>query len=402
MILFPVLVLITQVFNENFDILAVIGSIVASYVAMVILKFEHKTRIVLFWSCILYFGTLMLTNSVVFSLFQMFLNKDIDVLTIYNKLFVVMCIISKCSLWAIVSVYIFLKEKPKKNNTENIRPMLIISVYNIVLFVVIFLTFTNDILDKRYGTALVIIGIGISQIINYYMYVKLNEKSMIENEYYLLKKMNRHDKQHFEESKRHIERIARINHDIKNHLTYIAFNIENKNYDKAKSYIVELIENADLNSNSVKLTDNSLNFIINNKLNQARKKDIKVFAQIEDLKKPYIEEFDLCILLCNILDNAIEAVEKQKKKQIHIEIFNHAGYQTYFIKNTIETSILGKNSSLNTTKSKKRDHGYGFRQINDIINKYQGYIDIYEMEKYFCVKILIPQLYLTFPSERES
>lgn len=187
-----------------------------------------------------------------------------------------------------------------------------------------------------------------------------------------------------------VDRMARINHDIKNHLTYIAYNLDNKNYDKAKEYIVELINNAGLNFNFIKLTDNSLNFIINHKLNQAYKKNIKIFAQIEDLKKPCLEEFDLCILLCNVLDNAIEAVEGQEKKQIHIEIFNHAGYQTYFIKNTIETSILEVNSDLITTKYQKKDHGYGFQQINDIINKYHGHIDIYELERFFCIKILIP------------
>ncbi|MDR1550929.1 MAG: GHKL domain-containing protein [Hungatella sp.] len=392
LILFPALLLITQIFNDHFDVLAVIGSITASYFGMVALKFKSKTKIGLFWSCILYFGTLMLSNSVVFSLFQLLLNKNIETLILSNGLFIVMCLISKSCLWVIVRIFIFLEEKNIKNDSENIQPMLINSIYNIVLIVVIFLTLRNDILDERYEITLVIIGIVISQIIHYYTYLKLNEKSKIENENYMLKQMNQHDKQYFEESKRQVDRIARINHDIKNHLTYIAFNIENKEYDKAKGYIVELIKNTDLNASFVKLTDYTLNFIINHKLSQAQKKDIKVFAQIEDFEKPYIEEFDLCILLCNILDNAIEAVELQKEKQIHIEIYNYAGYQTYLIKNTIEVSILGENPSLNTTKNKKRDHGYGFRQINDIINKYHGHIDIYEMEKYFCIKILIPAI----------
>nr|WP_314464337.1 GHKL domain-containing protein [uncultured Clostridium sp.] len=392
LVLFLALLLITQVFDDHFDVLAVIGSISISYFAMVAFHFERKTKIGLFWSCILYFGTLMLSNSMVFSLFQLFLNKGIDTLTIPNKLFVVMCLISKSCLWGIVRIYIILGEKYIKYDSENIHPMLINSIYNIVLIVFIFLTLKNDMLDERFAVALVIIGILISQIIHYYTYMKLNEKSMLEYENYLLKQMNQHDKQYFEESKRQVDRIARINHDIKNHLTYIAFNIENKDYDKAKNYIVELINNTDLKNNFVKLSDNSLNYIINNKLSQAYKKDIKVFSQIEDLKKPYIREYDLCILLCNVLDNAIEAVEEQKEKKIFIEIFNHAGYQIFFIKNTIESSILKDNSSLSTTKNKKWDHGYGFRQINDIINKYHGYIDIYELEKYFCIKILIPAI----------
>ncbi|MDW2798309.1 GHKL domain-containing protein [Clostridium boliviensis] len=277
-----------------------------------------------------------------------------------------------------------------KPDSENIQPKLINFLYHIVFIVVILITLSNDISEERYGFILVVIGLVTSQFIYYYMYFNLKNKKCIKNFNYLLMQMNQHDQQFLEDNKRQADKIARIKHDIKNHLTYIAFNIENQNYEVAKKYISELINNTDLNNNFIKLTDNSLNFIINHKLSQAHKKNIKIYAQIEDLKEPYIEEFDLCILLCNILDNAIEAVERQKEKQIHIEIYKQAGYQTYFIKNTIETSILGVNSNLRTTKNKKKDHGYGIPQINDIIKKYDGYIDIYEMEKYFCIKVLIP------------
>jgi sensor histidine kinase YesM len=389
-ILFPALLLINRFLGHKNVLLIVIGSITVSYVTMIALKFKHKSKANLLWSCILYFGTLTLSNSVVSILFLLLLNKGIDTLMIPTEFILVICIISKSYLWGIIKIYIFLEEKNINSDSESIQPKLINSIYNIVFVVVILIALSKDILEERYGIILVIIGIVTSQIIYYYMYFNLNNKNCIKNVNYLLMQMNQHDQQFLEENKRQADRIARINHDIKNHLTYIAFNIENKNYEDAKSYIVELINNTDFNTNFVKLTDNSLNFIINHKLSQAHKKNIKIYAQIEDLKKPYIEEFDLCILLCNILDNAIEAVERQKEKKIHIEIYNYAGYQTYFIKNTIENSILGVNSNLNTTKNKKKDHGYGLRQINDIINKYHGHIDIYEMEKYFCIKILIP------------
>jgi hypothetical protein len=389
-ILFPVLLLINHFFCHKNEFLIVLGSITVSYVMMIALKFKHKSKANLLLSCILYFGTLILLNCVVSILFLLLLNKGIDTLMIPIKFIVVISLISKSYLCGIIKIYIFLGEKNINYNSNNIQQKLINFIYNIVFIVVILIVLTKDILEVRYGIILIIIGIVISHIIYYYMYFNLNNKNWIKKVNYLLMQMNQHDHQFLEENKRQADRIARINHDMKNHLTYVAFNIENKNYENAKNYIVELMNNIDFNANFIKLTDNSLNFIINYKLSQAHKKNIKTYAQIEDLKKTYLEEFDLCILLCNVLDNAIEAVERQKEKQIHIEIYNYAGYQTYFIKNTIETSILGVNSNLKTTKNKNKNHGYGLRQINDIINKYNGYIDIYEIEKYFCIKILIP------------
>jgi sensor histidine kinase YesM len=302
---------------------------------------------------------------------------------------ILLCLILNSFLWGFVRFYIFLEERNITSKNDNIQPMISNSIYSIAFIVVILYSINNDILKERHGFVLLIIGTVASQVIFFYMYAKMNSKSRLSYVNDLLMQINE-DERYLEGNNQQVERMARINHDIKNHLTYIAYNLESKNYDKAKEYIVELINNADLNFNFIKLSDNSLNFIINHKLSQAYKKNIKIFAQIEDLKKLYLEEFDLCILLCNILDNAIEAVEGQEEKQIHIEIFNHAGYQTYFIKNTIETSILGVNSNLVTTKYNKEDHGYGFLQINDIINKYHGHIDIYELERFFCIKILIP------------
>lgn len=389
LMLFPILLMNIWFYVENVHILVITGSIFVSYLLLIILKFECRTKFGLLWSCILYFGTLMLSSSMAFVLFLIFMNKSFDFYMIPQTFNVLLCLILKIYLWGIVRFYIFLEERNIMSKNDNIQPMISNFIYNIAFIVVILYAINNDILKERHGFVLLIIGIVTSQVIFFYMYAKMNSKSRIFYVNDLLMQINGGER-YLKGNNQQVEKMARINHDIKNHLTYIAYNLENKNYDKAKEYIVELINNADLNFNFIKLTDNSLNFIINHKLSQAYRKNIKIFAQIEDLKNLYLEEFDLCILLCNILDNAIEAVEGQEEKQIHIEIFNHAGYQTYFIKNTIETSILGVNSNLVTTKYNKKDHGYGFLQINDIINKYHGHIDIYELERFFCIKILIP------------
>lgn len=389
LMLFPILNMNIWYSDRNVHVLAVIGNIFVSYLLMIILKFEGRTKFGLLWSCILYYGTLMLSNSMVSVLFLLLMNKSLGFFKIPHVFAVLLCLILKSYQWGIIRFYIFLEERNITSENDNIQPMISNSIYNIAFIVVILYAINNNILEEPYGFLLLIIGIVVSQVIFFYMYAKMNSKSRLSHVKNLLMQIYE-DERYLIGNNQQVDRMARINHDIKNHLTYIAYNLDNKNYDKAKEYIVELINNAGLNFNFIKLTDNSLNFIINHKLNQAYKKNIKIFAQIEDLKKPCLEEFDLCILLCNVLDNAIEAVEGQEKKQIHIEIFNHAGYQTYFIKNTIETSILEVNSDLITTKYQKKDHGYGYQQINDIINKYHGHIDIYELERFFCIKILIP------------
>jgi len=139
------------------------------------------------------------------------------------------------------------------------------------------------------------------------------------------------------------------------------------------------------------LANDTLNFIINYKANEAKRRGISVTAHIEDIQDCVVDEFDLCSLLGNILDNAIESTENEIEKRIIIEIYNFSGYQIYSVKNRVENSVLDHNAELSSNKKDKKRHGHGMKQIQNIISNYQGHIDIYEQEKYFNVKVFIPR-----------
>jgi len=223
------------------------------------------------------------------------------------------------------------------------------------------------------------------------MYAKLSGKARLELDYELLKQKNDSDKRLYKEKKEQFEDVARVNHDIKNHLMYIVYNIKNAKYEKAENYIEKIVKQLDILPGSMILTNDNLNFIINIKMDEAKRRGISMTAQIEDIQDCVIEDYDLCSLLGNILDNAIESAEKEKEKHIMIEIYNFSGYQIYSIKNRVDKPVLANNVTLSSSKKDKENHGYGMKQIQNIVNNYQGHIDIYEQGKYFNVKVLIPR-----------
>ena len=145
-------------------------------------------------------------------------------------------------------------------------------------------------------------------------------------------------------------------------------------------------------SEEIHISNNMLNYIINLKAAQSRESNIKFLGNIEDITDLPMEDFDLCSLLGNIFDNAIESSrnEKIQNRYIITEIYSLSGYKIFEIRNKICQSVLDNNRPLLSNKLDKTQHGYGMQQIFSIVQKYNGHIDIYEQHNFFIVKVMIP------------
>ena len=133
-----------------------------------------------------------------------------------------------------------------------------------------------------------------------------------------------------------------------------------------------------------------LNAVVNAKFNDAKSKGIDTSLRLV-VQIPHDLEFDLSIMLSNLLDNAIEACEKNPSNaQILLTISEEAGYYRIVVRNTIAASVLKKNQELKTEKANKKLHGWGLRSVTDLVSKRNGLIDFYEKEGMFYVDILLP------------
>jgi sensor histidine kinase regulating citrate/malate metabolism len=100
-------------------------------------------------------------------------------------------------------------------------------------------------------------------------------------------------------------------------------------------------------------------------------------------------ELDIAIMLSNLLENAVRAeldVEKDKR-YIKIEIFKQNEKNHIVISNYIAESVLQKNPELRTTKKDKGEHGLGFLSTNNIVKKYNGYVNADEENSMFIVHV---------------
>lgn len=112
-----------------------------------------------------------------------------------------------------------------------------------------------------------------------------------------------------------------------------------------------------------------INAIIISKSKICDKQGIRLSAEIKIPEALNISDTDICRILVNMLDNAIEANEKEdKNKFIDLSIKENDGFIYLSTRNPFSGENIGS-----TTKENKKEHGYGLRILNDFAQKYDGY-----------------------------
>lgn len=218
----------------------------------------------------------------------------------------------------------------------------------------------------------------------------LSEKAELEYELAELKSTAENIRKQDEEIRTLHENVRRIKHDMKNHLMVIASYLNGGEYDSAKAYTSEILDNLNSIHEYIETGNFLLNHILNEKLNIARENGISVKAEIENLSFNKMQSLDFSALLSNILDNAIEACANENSPEIDVIISRRRGYETILVKNKICLSVLKTNPELETTKTDSTSHGMGIPQIKAITEKYGGMCDFYEEDGYFCAGAFIP------------
>ena len=135
-------------------------------------------------------------------------------------------------------------------------------------------------------------------------------------------------------------------------------------------------------------TDFSANITYNAILNEMSERAIKAGIRLEtELHLPAklpIPESDLCTLLLNMLENALEACEKvtpPEKRRISFRSGIEKNYLTIYCENTFQGEILEtRKGRLLSTKKDGEGHGYGLDQMSAVVRKYHSILDVHYTE----------------------
>ncbi|MGN0607077.1 MAG: sensor histidine kinase [Oscillospiraceae bacterium] len=173
----------------------------------------------------------------------------------------------------------------------------------------------------------------------------------------------------------HYEKLEKLNsdmrtfrHDYINHLSSINALIGEGCYSDAQNYIDKLTESTHRNE-AIFLTGNRLaDAILTDKSDGCKNfADIEFDGCITDK----IENSDICIILANALDNAVEACKKcPERGKISIAAQIRQGYWTMTMRNP--TVSADSEGIMKTSKEDEKNHGFGLLSIEQAVKKYDG------------------------------
>lgn len=177
-------------------------------------------------------------------------------------------------------------------------------------------------------------------------------------------------------------------HDYRHHIQTMKVHAANGEYEEIDRYL-EMLDDDLTNVETVVKTGNRMaDAILNSKLSLAAEKEIEVKAEAKIPVSLTISELDLCIIIGNLLDNAIDACMELPVEERLIRIYMEMkGNYLYF--SLINTAGGKKKSSFKTTKGE--GHGFGISRLDAVVKKYGGYVTRASEDNAFSTEILLPQ-----------
>ena len=198
---------------------------------------------------------------------------------------------------------------------------------------------------------------------------------------------------HYREVENMYRQIRGWRHDYRNHIQMMKVLAANGDMDALKVYLDEL--DTDLNTvDTVVKTGNPMaDAILNSKISLARSRNIPTQVDAHIPVKLKMSELDLCCIIGNLFDNAMEASMALPEERRMIRVYmDMKGTQLYisFTNFTAAKKLSKVDKGFKTSKGE--GHGFGLVRIDDIVSRYDGYLSRNSEDGAFTTEILIPQV----------
>lgn len=182
-------------------------------------------------------------------------------------------------------------------------------------------------------------------------------------------------------------------HDYRNHIQVMKALAAKDDMDGIKSYL-DMLDHDLATVDTVVKTGNAMaDAILNSKISLARSKKIEVSVDAHIPVKLKMSELDLCVIIGNLFDNAIDAnmalPEGERMIRVYMDMKKTQLYISFT--NFTATKKQKKLGGLFAT-TKGEGHGFGLVRIDSIVERLDGYLSRNSEDGAFTTEILIPQV----------
>lgn len=238
----------------------------------------------------------------------------------------------------------------------------------------------------------IVILFGLNVVV-FNIYIQLSENLELQRKNAIYEKEFQLLERHMHEKESMMQEIRVKRHDLKHQMLKLLTLLQKGEYGKLESDMKQMAELESLNGLLVVNTQNSIiDSFVNNQYAVAKEKGIDFRVKIDvPAELPFAGE-DLCVILGNALDNAIEACERGQvsKPWISIKLIYDGANLLMTIENSFDGMIRKNKKGMQISrKANSQQHGIGTYSIQRVVQKYHGYYHVEVMEKEYHLEIIL-------------
>lgn len=179
-------------------------------------------------------------------------------------------------------------------------------------------------------------------------------------------------------------------HDYHNHIQALQASMALGKYEEVNDYLRQLNDDLTQVDVTVKTGRVMVDAILNGKMNIAAQNEIPVKAKAKIPEGSPVSDVDMCVIIGNLLDNAVEENKKLPVEERFIRIYiGQKNTQVYLAFTNAAGKKQDKRGSL-FLSSKGESHGFGLARVESIVKKYGGLFSADSEDGGFTAEILIP------------
>lgn len=285
-------------------------------------------------------------------------------------------IVMKVILIALYLIYTKFVHSFQKKQTKYVRLIVVIAILSFmcVSFIVssLFAKTTEEMRNAIIPAWLFIIGCLIFVYILFRL-LFIDEKK--KHDYELVIMQAKYLQDNYQSLHKEQKEYAQNYHDFNNHLIALKSLISDGSYEEALAYINKVQRSMHAVNNLTRTGVDIVDAILNVKEQFARDHGISIHIQADFPSDSNLEPADICAILSNLLDNAIEACLKIPESQERFIRFSCGSNNNIFaikVKNSVLKDPFDKNGRLPTTKENKKTHGLGLKSVASAAERYDG------------------------------
>ena len=243
--------------------------------------------------------------------------------------------------------------------------------------------------DYNVKSFLISVILLIINFLNFYLYDKYIENMQMKIMFNAVESSNQAYKNQIQLMNESQKKIRLLKHDMKNHIINMQSLLSAEKYDQLKDYLAETNDYIYSNNVIIDSGNETIDSVLNYKLAPLENNSVEKSYHVVLPEQILISSFDLNIVICNLIDNALEALSllgENDEKKITIDIVYKQGYIKILVGNSFD-GIIHKDKR--TRKNDEINHGIGLKSVQNIAEKYGGLLKTNVSDNWFETSVIM-------------